>query len=114
MEKRYIAYVEGDVNDDTVKKFRDGIELKDFTTKSAELIIKEKKDGLTVAEVALREGKFHQIKRMFEAEGCKVVHLKRISFGKIKLDEGLDEGEYRLLDDNEREYVKAVSRGGAV
>lgn len=112
VEKRYTAHVTGNVNEDTVKKFREGIELGDFTARSSELIIKEKKDGITVTEVVISEGKFHQIKRMFEAVGCMVVYLRRTAFGEIKLDEGLKEGEYRPLKDSEIEYVKAISKGG--
>lgn len=47
--------------------------------------------------VTIREGKFHQVKRMFEALGCKVVFLKRISMGSLVLDESLKPGEYRPL-----------------
>ncbi len=112
VEKRYIALVEGNVNENVIKKFREGIAFKDFTTISSELIIKEKSNGLTKAEVVIREGKYHQIKRMFEAVGCKVVYLKRTAFGEIHLDEKLGEGEYRPLSAQEKDYVRRVSRGG--
>ena len=55
----------------------------------------------TEAEVTLTEGRFHQIKRMFEARGHVVVYLKRISMGTLKLDESLAEGQYRKLTEEE-------------
>ncbi len=112
VKKRYIAHVTGSINEFAVRKFREGIELKDFTTKEAELIIKERKDDFTITEIVIGEGKFHQIKRMFEAVGCKVVYLKRTDFGSIHLDEGLKEGEYRPFDQKERAYARAISEGG--
>ncbi|MNE49369.1 Ribosomal small subunit pseudouridine synthase A [compost metagenome] len=53
------------------------------------------------------EGKFHQVKRMFEAVGKKVIHLKRVSMGPLLLDETLAEGSYRELLESEVELLKA-------
>ena len=49
------------------------------------------------ALITIREGKFHQIKRMLASRGKPVVYLKRLSMGSLTLDEGLSKGEYRLL-----------------
>ena len=57
--------------------------------------------------VTIQEGKFHQVKRMFEAVGKKVVYLKRIEFGTLKLDEELEEGEYRELTEEEIAILKS-------
>ena len=57
-------------------------------------------------EITLFEGKYHQIKRMFEAVGNKVVNLRRISFGGIDLDRKLKSGEWRYLSENEIETLK--------
>ena len=56
--------------------------------------------------VTLREGKFHQVKRMFEALGCHVVFLKRLSMGRLKLDPDLKPGEYRALTEGELELLQ--------
>ena len=53
------------------------------------------------AHVILREGKFHQVKRMVEALGGTVVYLKRLSMGPLKLEEGMRPGEYRRLTQEE-------------
>ena len=57
--------------------------------------------------VTIQEGKYHQVKRMFEAVDKKVVYLKRVEFGTLKLDEDLEEGEYRELTDEEVNILKS-------
>lgn len=57
-------------------------------------------------ELTIREGKFHQVKRMFEAVGKKVVFLKRLSMGCLKLDDTLAPGEYRTLTETELEELR--------
>ena len=53
------------------------------------------------ALVTLREGKFHQVKRMFQAAGGEVIYLKRLRMGSLVLDGGLEPGEYRKLTEEE-------------
>ena len=55
--------------------------------------------------LTIQEGKFHQVKRMFEALGCRVVFLKRLSMGSLKLDPELKPGEYRPLTEEELELL---------
>ena len=57
-------------------------------------------------EVILFEGKFHQVKRMFEAVGKKVIFLKRIEMGPLKLDKSLKTGDSRELTEEELEMLK--------
>ena len=58
------------------------------------------------AEVTIAEGKFHQVKRMFEKTGKTVTYLKRIKMNKLTLDENLSEGEIRELTEQEMELLK--------
>ena len=60
-------------------------------------------DGILLT---IHEGKFHQVKRMFEAVGCQVVYLKRLSMGPLVLDENLKPGEYRKLTEKELEQLQ--------
>ena len=108
VSKTYIAHISGNLPPDAKQIFNKGVTLKDFTCKSAELIIKEVHQNYTVVQVTIVEGKYHQIKRMFLSLGCKVEYLKRISFGDITLDLNLKEGEYRLLNEKELSFVKTV------
>ena len=62
--------------------------------------------------VTIREGKFHQIKRMFEALGCRVEYLKRISMGPLILDPNLEPGEYRPLTLQEEASIKDCGNRG--
>ena len=69
------------------------MELADFTALPAKL----EPLGGNLARVTLREGKFHQVKRMFAARGLTVLALKRVAFGGVTLPPDLAEGEARLL-----------------
>ena len=70
-------------------------------------------EGSLTAEVVLtiHEGKFHQVKRMFQALDCQVVYLKRIAMGPLRLDESLKPGQYRSLTAEERTKLKALETG---
>ena len=65
---------------------------------------------MPVSEVRLtiREGKFHQVKRMMEAVGCPVKFLKRLTMGPLTLDESLKPGEYRPLTEEELELLNKL------
>lgn len=109
--KKYYAKISGIVTEEDVVKFAEGVVLDDgYKTMPAELKIL-KSDSISEIEVILHEGKFHQVKRMFESVDKKVVYLKRTEMGPLKLDENLELGEYRELTDNELEILNdAVNR----
>ncbi|MDO4296199.1 MAG: pseudouridine synthase [bacterium] len=102
VDKVYEAHIQGELPADAAARFAAGITLLDGTkTLPAELrILSESKMLLTI-----REGKFHQVKRMFEALGCRVCYLKRLSMGSLVLDESLNPGEYRALTKEERKAL---------
>jgi 16S rRNA pseudouridine516 synthase len=104
--KTYFAVIDQEVTDEDVKAFAEGVTLDDgYEAKPGELKIL--KSGIrSDIELTITEGKFHQVKRMFEAVGKKVVDLKRISMGPLPLDETLELGEYRELTDEEVELLK--------
>lgn len=86
------------------KQFSEGITLSDgYECKPAELIADNDRLGGTII---LREGKYHQIKRMFGALGNKITYLERTAFAGIILDPSLARGEYRLLTDEEISHLK--------
>lgn len=107
VDKVYYAKIDKKVTEDDVNKFKKGITLDDgYICKEAKLEILNATDEGSEVEVTIQEGKFHQVKRMFEAVGKEVVYLKRIEFGTLKLDEELEEGEYRELTDEELAVLK--------
>ncbi|MGG3841652.1 pseudouridine synthase [Anoxybacillus kestanbolensis] len=108
--KTYEAIIDGEVTEEDVAAFRRGVVLDDgYETKPAELVII--RSGLrSDVQVTITEGKFHQIKRMFQAVGKRVVYLKRIQMGPISLDETLEPGEYRELTDEEIALLKGEGK----
>jgi len=99
--KTYYARVEGRVDEEDIKSFQNGIELEDgYQTLPAKLHILIRDD---ISEILLTicEGKYHQVKRMFQAVGKNVIYLKRLVMGNLTLDEGLGPGEYRELTEIE-------------
>ena len=63
-------------------------------------------DWISEVELTITEGKFHQVKRMFEAVGRRVMYLKRLSMGSLQLDNALQPGEYRALTKEEIDSLK--------
>ena len=104
--KTYYAKIEGIVTEEDIKAFAKGVTLDDgYETMPAELIIL-KSDEISEIELTIHEGKFHQVKRMFESVDKKVIYLKRLSMGKLILDENLELGEYRELTDEEVKMIE--------
>lgn len=97
--KTYYVELEVPVEDSVIEEFSNGVDLDDgYHTMPAELKIFEDR---TSCEITITEGKFHQIKRMFQATGNKVAYLKRIKMNKLSLDESLELGEMRELSEEE-------------
>ncbi|MGJ7920376.1 pseudouridine synthase [Neobacillus sp. LXY-4] len=103
--KMYFAQIDGEVTAEDVEAFKHGVTLDDgYLTKPGELTIL--KSGIrSEIELTITEGKFHQVKRMFQAVGKKVVYLKRMTMGPLQLDEELELGEYRDLTEEELEQL---------
>lgn len=110
VDKTYYAHISGILPADSQKRFEAGIVLEDgLKTMPAVLnVISEEQPGkdLTAVTLTIQEGKFHQVKRMFEALGCQVVYLKRLSMGSLTLAEELKPGEYRKLTEEELAGLK--------
>ena len=126
VDKVYFARIEGVLPETAVEQMAAGLTLTDGTpvmpgkleilkqwndetcTKASETFQDATAaDRPAGAEILLtiQEGKFHQVKRMFEALGCQVVFLKRLSMGSLKLDPKLRPGEYRMLTQEELDLL---------
>jgi pseudouridine synthase len=104
--KQYYAKVLGRVNEEDAEAFRLGVVLDDgYKTLPAVLEILKSQD-ISEIKLTIVEGKFHQVKRMFESVGKKVIYLKRISMGNLRLDESLKLGECRELKESDIELLK--------
>lgn len=107
--KTYYAKIDGVVTDEDGQKFKEGVFIeKDYKTLPADLKIL-KSDEISEIELTIYEGKFHQVKRMFEAVDKTVVYLKRLSMGPLKLDNTLDLGQYRELTEEELDRLKETN-----
>lgn len=108
VEKTYYARIEGKVTEEDVVLFEKGVDIGEGKlTKPGRLNIL-KSDAISEIELTITEGKFHQVKRMFEAVDKKVIYLKRISMGNLKLPEDLKAGEYRALTEVELETLRRI------
>ncbi len=107
VDKTYFAYIEGHLTDNDIKAFNEGVTFLDdgYKTMPAKLEIIKSND-ISECKVTIKEGKFHQVKRMFEAVDKRVIYLKRLSMGAINLDDELNLGEYRELNDDEMLLLK--------
>lgn len=99
IEKTYIAKVSGDLTDDKLALLRNGVTLEDGITAPAKIKVLESGEIFQV-QVTIHEGRNREVRRMFEAVGCKVVALKRINFANLDLT-GVKRGKYRELTDEE-------------
>lgn len=107
--KTYYAVIDGMVTEKDANTFANGVVLDDgYRTLPGKLNIIASEPESKI-ELTIYEGKFHQVKRMFEAVGKKVTYLKRISMGPLVLDKSLDLGEFRELTQEEIELLKKAT-----
>ena len=110
VDKVYFAKVKGIVTEDDIECFAQGLDIGDEKpTLPAELVICSS-DEISGILLTIREGRFHQVKRMFQAVGKEVVYLKRLRMGGITLDDRLKPGEYRRLTEEEVERLCSQGR----
>ena len=103
VDKTYYVELNGDLIDSDIELFKKGLDIGEKNlTKPAILKILEKR---STALITITEGKYHQVKRMFQAIGLTVTFLKRLTMGPLKLDENLKPGEYRKLTVSEVEAL---------
>lgn len=108
VDKVYYAKINKKVDEKDIIAFKNGITLDDgYKCMEAKLEIISANDEGSEIRLTIQEGKFHQVKRMFESVDKKVIFLKREEFGGLLLDPTLEEGEYRELTDDELSLLKS-------
>ena len=109
VDKTYFARVSGRLVQADIDAFARGVYImsEDYTALPAKLEILASGDD-SEALVTVQEGKFHQVKNMFDALGNEVLYLKRLSMGPLVLDETLAPVEYRRLTDEETALLKEL------
>ncbi len=104
VDKHYLAELDGEVTPGMVENFKRGISFSDGTLCQPATLIPNEKNRKT-AEVIIREGKFHQVKKMFLTQGLVVENLKRLQIGKFILPKNLSEGDCRLMLEEEKQAI---------
>lgn len=103
VEKTYYFEAEGNLTPEKMEKLETGVNIGEDepVTLPAKVSSVKQEEGKVNGKLTITEGRFHQVKRMLQAVGCKVTYLKRLSIGKVLLDETLLPGEYRELYETE-------------
>lgn len=111
VEKTYYFCARGQLCDGACDLVASGIDIgDDMPTKPAILKILQTEADQIQGILSITEGRYHQVKRMMKVLGVEVTYLKRISIGKIRLDDNLSAGEFRALTDNELESLNYHQR----
>ena len=107
-EKRYMAWIQGNVSNEKIKQFQKGMLIDGYVTKPADVKVTGREHGRVRLEVSLREGRNRQIRKMCEMLEWHVVELKRVAVGFLELGD-LEPGQWRYLNDEEIKRLKGVS-----
>lgn len=103
--KKYVAKVDADITEETIKRFEEGIVFADGTKCMPAKLELEKNSDKKTGIVTICEGKFHQVKKMFISCGINVVHLQRISIGNLYLDGKLPIGCCKMMSNLDKELI---------
>lgn len=107
VSKVYAVRVEGEPTEAEIKRLRNGIEYNGVKYAPAKVIVIGTENDETKLEITITEGKNHEIKNMIESLGRRVMFLKRIQIGGLRLG-GLSRGEWRYLSTRETEMLKSL------
>ena len=103
VDKEYLVKVRDSISEEDCRKLSEGVDIGDEKPTAPAKVerVAEKEILLTI-----REGRFHQVKRMLQAVGNEVLYLKRLSMGSLRLPEDLEKGAYRPLSEEELYKIK--------
>lgn len=103
VDKEYLVKVRDSISEEDCRKLSEGVDIGDEKPTAPAKVerVAEKEVLLTI-----REGRFHQVKRMLQAVGNEVLYLKRLSMGSLRLPEDLEKGAYRPLSEEEIYKIK--------
>ena len=108
VDKTYYVRTDKDIPKETEKYFRQGVDIgEERPTMPAELFFSDKAGNECL--LTIQEGRFHQVKRMFQAVGLTVTGLKRMKMGTLFLDEALLPGQFRSLTEEEIQALKGLT-----
>ena len=103
--KTYMAEVDGHISDETITMLKNGVKIEDYKTAPARVKLIKHSGSTSTVQVSIYEGKNRQVRKMLDSVGHNVLSLKRISFGKINLDD-LKPGTWAYLNNEEINFIK--------
>lgn len=111
IEKEYLVRLDGIISKEELKKMQNGVEIDGYKTRNCRTYFSsaDTKNNSSLVGIILKEGKYHQVKKMFEAVGYPVKRLTRVRFGEITT-EGLMEGQVRNLTPHEIKRLYVLSK----
>ncbi|GET18248.1 pseudouridine synthase [Ligilactobacillus agilis] len=112
VDKVYVAKVKGLVQSEDLKRLRQGLVVdgKKTAKAKAKLLKQDKAKGISLVQLTIHEGRYHQVKKMFETLGYRVNKLKRERYAFLDLS-GLTSGDYRKLTAAEVKGLKQLVQG---
>ncbi len=105
--KTYRAKVTGRIDENVINSLRKGVDIGGFITSKADAAVVKRSGHTYVVQISIYEGKNRQVRKMFDAVGCRVIELERVAIGDIVLGR-LKEGHYRNLTRDEVSYLKSL------
>lgn len=105
VRKVYRAVIKGVLSQEDIEQLQHGIDIGGYTTAPAKIMVRKTSADRSVVDIQIHEGKNRQVRRMFDAAGHPVLHLRRIAIGNLTIG-GLEEGHWRYLSKKEVEALK--------
>lgn len=105
VDKTYLVHLNDNLSKEMIEQLEQGVDIGEEKRTQPAVLRIDKQDA-SICHITITEGKFHQVKRMFEAVGRKVIYLKRLSMGSLVLDETLPEGKIRELTEEEADELR--------
>ena len=111
IDKTYVAKINGILSISDIMALKKGVVIDQYKTSKARVKVRkiDNKNNNSIVEITIHEGKNHQVKKMFESLGYKVLKLKREKIAFLTL-KGLNSGEYRMLNSKEVNQLYALSQ----
>ncbi|MCH2523631.1 MAG: rRNA pseudouridine synthase [Dehalococcoidia bacterium] len=107
IKKVYEVVIEGRLSKNAQTQIKHGINLDGTLTKPADVKITRESNERSVVEITIHEGRNHQVRRMFDAIGITIFHLRRISIGPLNLG-AMKRGKYKVLSKSELEKLRTT------
>ena len=112
VEREYLCRIRGEVSDETIEKLKSGVELEDGLAHFKQIILISRNVSHSWLRVVICEGRNREVRRLWDSQGHMVSRLKRIRYGDIELPRQLRRGNYQLLNEENIQQLRIISKLG--